>query len=609
MAAIGILELLTKIDTQGIDKGVKSVNKSLDSMKKALSTVGLAVGIAFSVSALTSFASASIDLASDLDEVMNVVTTTFGDMSTEIEKFAETSIESFGLSELSAKQFSSTFGAMFKGMGITGNKMTEMSLMLTGLSGDLASFYNISGEEAFSKLKGIITGETEGLKSLGIVMTQANLETFALSQGMKKAYKDMSEAEKVTLRYQFVLNATKDAQGDFAKTSDSYSNQVKILNENWKTLQATLGEAIIPLLVPLIQNTNELVGSLTATAEGLGGVSDWIITNAPLIEGVTKATIGFMLAWKATEMLAFIQTSGSVLGALIALKTALLGTTLAKIADSAVTAKLTLMYAKDFVVALASSVAGLTGLSVAQGLATISQIALTVATGAWNIVAGIGAVVTGALGAAVAFLTSPIGLVILAITALIAIVVLLVKHWDTVKETASKVWDGIVTVFSKAASWFKSKVLDPIVNGWKFNINLMLGLVEGFVNFFLSGINLIIKGINKLNFKLPDWAGGYQVGFNIPEIPKMKIPRLAKGGVIPPNSEFLAVLGDQRRGTNIEAPLETIKDALRDVLGEGGSGSEEILINVLAEVDGDTLFNIVKKVSKRRGKNLVEIPI
>lgn len=192
-------------------------------------------GILASVSliALVKLGKEALEYASNIEEVQNVVDVSFGDMAEEVNQFAKTSAASFGMSELMAKKTASTFMAMSNGMGVARQAGKTMSLQLTALSGDMASFYNVSQEIADTALKSVFTGETESLKKFGIVLTEANLKSYAMSQGIKKQYSEMSQAEKVALRYNYVMQATANAQGDFARTSNSWANQIRILKLNF----------------------------------------------------------------------------------------------------------------------------------------------------------------------------------------------------------------------------------------------------------------------------------------------------------------------------------------------------------------------------------------
>ena len=268
-----------------------------DTMNGAESTVSTtaakiakAIGKAFAVKKVIEFGVASVGLASDLNEVQNVVDTTFGTTGAiKINEWARNAAEAFGESELQAKQFTSTLGAMFKSMGVGQADMEEMSMSLAGLAGDMASFYNLDPTEAFEKLRSGISGETEPLKQLGINMSVVNLEAFAMAEGITKSYQEMTQAEQATLRYQYIMNATADAQGDFANTSDSLANQQRILQLEIQTLAAEIGQDLMPIAQEV----------LTIARDGI----EWISENKDALEGLAAAAGVAATAygvWKAT---------------------------------------------------------------------------------------------------------------------------------------------------------------------------------------------------------------------------------------------------------------------------------------------------------------------
>lgn len=218
---------------------------------------------------------------------------------------------------------------------------------------------------------------------------------------------------------------------------------------------------------------------------------------------------------------------------------------------------------------------------------------------AWNVISAIATGITSAFGVAMNILTAPITWVIIAIAALVAGIIILVKNWDKVKETAQNVWDKIKECFGKIGEWFNQHVVDPLKNVF----NSIIGFFEGVANRAIKAVNNIIKAINKISFDVPDWVpviGGKKFGFNLKEVKEITLPRLATGAVIPPNREFLAVLGDQKRGTNIEAPLDTIVEAFQRVQNNGGndinikfSGNEGQLLRYL--------FNGLEVTKSKRG--------
>lgn len=237
---------------------------------------GLALAAAFSVKKLIDFGAQCIELGSDLAEVQNVVDVTFPRMSKQLDDFAKNAITSFGLSETMAKKFTGTFGAMAKAFGFGEQQAYEMSAALTGLAGDVASFYNISQDEAYTKLKSVFTGETETLKDLGIVMTQSALDSYALANGFGKVTAKMSEAEKVALRYKFVQDQLSLASGDFIRTADGWANQVRVLKLQFDSLKATIGQGLINVLTPVIQVINRIISKLMSLANAFKAFTDMV---------------------------------------------------------------------------------------------------------------------------------------------------------------------------------------------------------------------------------------------------------------------------------------------------------------------------------------------
>ena len=230
------------------------------------SKAGKILAGAFAIKKITEFTSACIDLGSDLAEVQNVVDVTFSKMNEQVNNFAQNAVFQFGLSETMAKQYTGTFGAMAKAFGFVESEAYAMSTTLTGLAGDVASFYNITQGEAYTKLKSVFTGETESLKDLGVVMTQTALDQYALANGYGKTTAKMTEQEKVALRYAFVQQQLSLAQGDFARTSDSWANQVRILKLQFDSLRASLGQGFIAALTPVIKVINTIMGKLVQLA-------------------------------------------------------------------------------------------------------------------------------------------------------------------------------------------------------------------------------------------------------------------------------------------------------------------------------------------------------
>lgn len=258
--AVGKIHLDLGINQDNFTKQLRGIT---DLAKKA----GTVLAGAFAIKGLISFSKKCLELGSDLEEVQNVVDVTFTTMSDKVNEFANSAAKTFGLSETMAKQFTGTYGAMAKAFGFTEKSAYNLSTSLTGLAGDVASFYNISQDEAYTKLKSVFTGETESLKDLGVVMTQTALDSFALANGFNKTTKDMSESEKVALRYKFVMDRLSAASGDFVRTSGGWANQMRILKLQFDSFRASIGQGLINILTPVIKLLNVLMSKLVMAAQ------------------------------------------------------------------------------------------------------------------------------------------------------------------------------------------------------------------------------------------------------------------------------------------------------------------------------------------------------
>lgn len=293
--SVGEIALDLSLNSNGFKKQLSGI---ADMAKKA----GAMIASAFAVKKLVEFGKSCIELGSDLSEVQNVVDVTFPQMSAQVDQFAKSAAASFGLSETMAKKYTGTFGAMAKAFGFTEEQAYQMGTSLTGLAGDVASFYNISQDEAYTKLKSVFTGETESLKDLGVVMTQTALDSYALANGFGKTTSQMSEAEKVALRYQFVQNQLTAAAGDFARTSDGWANQVRILSLQFDSLKATIGQGLINLLTPVIKVINIIIGKLTTLANVFKAFTD-MITGKKSSGGVSNVASDLSSASSAADSL------------------------------------------------------------------------------------------------------------------------------------------------------------------------------------------------------------------------------------------------------------------------------------------------------------------
>ncbi len=782
-----------------------SIGNSLNKIGLSVKKFAATIGIAFGLTTLIKFGKEAINLASDIEEVQNVVDTAFGSMSGMVEEFAGTAIEKLGMSELAAKQTASTYMAMSKGMGMYGKEAAQMAIDAAARTGDIASFYNMTQKEADTLLKSIWTGETESLKRIGVVMTKTNLDQYALQKGFGKTTSAMNQQELTLLRYQYVMDKTNLAAGDFEKTQDSWANQTRVLTERWKQFLSLMGTGLIQILTPALKFLNQMMSVLLRFAEAFSkvtaaifgkqtlstaqgaqsavsgaagatddyadavanakkkqdkflagldeittlnepstagpsassapaGVGDFSVpeisgeiggdvTLSPALQKVIDTVTGFFDKLKQIDLEPAKQALSN-LGEALKPFGETIGEGLAWFWDNvliplgqwviedAVPAFLNLLagaikaltpiieggkegfiwlwdnflkpmlsFAADNFIAFLQTLADkLTKVGewfeehpwIAEFLGTTAAILATVAVSVGVVHKAI-AVAQPILNAFLAFwsaLNLKTILIVAAIAAVIAIIVLCVKHWDEIKEAAAKAWDWIKEKWNAAGEWFRTKVTEPIKNfftnlkdsiknafstawdwikgvwekastwvndkvilpianffsglwdgiksafktafdfiahAFKTYVNGWIFIVENFINFFIKAINLLIKGLNKISFDIPDWVpsiGGKTFGFNIREVPKVSIPRLATGAVIPPNAEFAAILGDQKHGRNLEAPEGLIRQIVKEE-----SGANLTVVLQMPNGEEKEVFSTKNLTKTNRQNGRILIPI
>lgn len=765
----GSLNFDTRIDTKGFAKGTNTIKGMAGGLTSIFKKIGIALAGAFAVGKIVQVGKEAINFASDLQEVQNVVDTAFGDMSYKMEEFADKAIENYGISKLTAKQMGSTYMAMAKGMGQAADIASDSAIEITGRLGDIMSFYNKTASEADTIGRAVYSGETEPLKQIGIIMTETNLEAYALSKGYGKLYKEMSSADKLMVRQQYFLEQTNMAAGDFVKTQYSWANQTRILQERWKEFLGIIGSGLIQVLTPAVQFLNNAMSKLIeyatlagqvlsklfgleSTAEAVGssasaagaGIGEMADETAAANKKISKSLSGFDELNNLSQSTAQGTASNSIAGT-VATGGDINVSGAVEVEDKA-TPIVELIKAKlekfkgyldtvftpgvrDAFGTLGTSIWNLRGsfeqvfsdiwnivilpwlntmLTVALPMmgGIVGQMALTWASlidavksvfdrlwseavtpsmslimsiwqGAWSVLQStwdkwgapifenirtafnnvkdtvlllwettlepiwdtfmrvveelwvdhlkpflanfmdfIGEIVNGALDIYNKFITPVVNWFIEYFGPRIAVA------FETVLMVVKTIIGGIIDVASGIIDVFKGiiqfivgvftgdwrKALTGIFNIFKGIWNAIEGVVKTVVNSIIyiingmirgicTGINSVIRAINSIGFTMPDWVpgfGGERIGFNLKEVTVPQIPKLATGAVIPPNSEFLAILGDQKRGTNIEAPLETILDAMRMALTEMG-------INVTFQVEGDPngLFKVIRKEAKK----------
>jgi hypothetical protein len=259
--AENILKLLITGDAADLDKELSSVDKKLKKLGDSTKKIGERLSLSLTAPLLLA-GTAAVKLASDFDESMNKVNVAFKESSKEVVAFSKTTLKSFGIAQGSALDMAALFGDMGTSMGLSTGQASKLSTGLVGLAGDLASFKNMNIEEVTTALNGVFTGETESLKRLGVVMTENNLKHFAMSQGIKGNIKDLSESEKVLLRYNYVMAKTANAHGDFERTGGGAANQMRVFTESLQQLGVQFGQVVLPAVTSVIKVLNSMLSKI-----------------------------------------------------------------------------------------------------------------------------------------------------------------------------------------------------------------------------------------------------------------------------------------------------------------------------------------------------------
>lgn len=781
----------TSVGQIGLDLTVnqKQFNKQMTGIQSLAKKVGGALAAAFAVSKIVQFGQECVELGSDLQEVQNVVDVTFPTMSARVNEFAKNAASSFGLSETMAKKYTGTLGSMAKAFGFSEEQAFNMGSALTGLAGDVASFYNLSQDEAYTKLKSVFTGETESLKDLGVVMTQTALDSYAMANGFGKTTSAMTEAEKVALRYAFVQDRLSAAQGDFQRTSDSWANQTKVLNLQFESLKATIGQGLISAFTPVLKVVNELIAKVQVLAtsfkelmEGMfGAQEDAFSSAADSASAVSKSTketaenlkkadkylAGFDVVTKMSDTSSSDTTSAGGVneGGATALSSDIEASASGSVNKlegllSYIKTSFTPMFeksmrklrrpAEDFKKIFSKTFTDIRNLInpfikylsgpfinyIKTAFYTASSICAglfdsfnTVFEDVWNIAAYplIDKLLNEWLpgytdyGTKLCELTGSLFYEVKRIfdalwedagkpllenltniftdimdmlnefwykwgepifsnleEAVTNLGELFLNWWelflkptfDNLMEAADEIWNkhlsplvenfldfvgefvnGALEIYNNfivpLTKWMQ-KILAPIfnsvlkaiveevskeisciidfVNGiitslkgvmqfitgvftgdWEkawtgiknffkgiFDslvaivrnpVNAIIDIINGMIKGIVDGVNTVIKAINSLSFKMPDWAGGYKIGFDLKTLSVPKIPKLWQGGFVKKNTPQLAIIGDNRHQGEVVAPEDKLRDmAMMAVRAASGTDYSLEILKVLKEI-------------------------
>ncbi|MPW26399.1 phage tail tape measure protein [Alkalibaculum sp. M08DMB] len=507
-------------------------------------------------------------MASDLQETMSKTDVIFGDSANSVKEWSESSIEDMGLAQQTALDMVATYGDMGTSMDISTDKAADMGKELTKRAADLSSFKNIKIDVANTALNAIYTGETESLKKLGVVMTQANLEQFAMAQGAKESYKEMTEAEKVMLRYEYVMTKTNNAAGDFANTSDGFANSQRIMSESFKEMATELGEILLPYMTKLVQKVTEVI-------QWFSGLDSSIKTIVLAIIGVVAAIgplliiFGAMASGLSSIITLVTSLSGaSATGAtgITGLSTAFTSLLAPIVAIIAIFAAVVLAFKqlwntnetfkKAMIVAWDSIKDTLKKIweTVIQPIFnSIKEVMLMV----WNkgikplwdswvkFVGGIMvemARLWTSIKPIVDWFISVFGPVLTAVFQVVSktfggIVIGIIGVAGSLLESLGTIISSIIGIFRGLIDFISGVFTGDWSRAWNgikdiFG-NIMKGLgalIKAPLNGVISLINGAIRGLNKISVKIPSWVpglGGKNFGVNIP-----RIPMLADGGYL-----------------------------------------------------------------------------
>ena len=310
----------SKVALKSFGTAADKVKEKFKKVGESMSKVGKSMATYLTLP-LAAIATASIKMASDFAESLNKVDVAFKTSSKEVRAFGKTTLETFGIAEGTALDMAALFGDMATSMGLPVDKASKLSTSMVGLAGDLSSFKNVGIKEVTTALNGVFTGETESLKMLGIVMTETNLKQFALKKGMSGNIKTMTQAQKVQLRYAYILDKTKNAQGDFARTSDGSANQMRIFSESVKELSVSFGNVLLPLFTKIITQVNKVIKGFTALSPETKKIIV-IIASLVAVVGPLLIALGFL---STTIIPALITGFGILLGPIGLITAAIVG--------------------------------------------------------------------------------------------------------------------------------------------------------------------------------------------------------------------------------------------------------------------------------------------
>lgn len=481
-------------DSSGFDKAIQSAEKMASSFEKKMESIsskaksigdkisGIGTSLTVGVTAPLAIAGKSmVDAASDFDENLNKISVAFGDNADEVKAWADTATQSFGLSMNQALEATSLFGDMATSMGISQGEAASMSTSLAGLAGDLASFKNIGIDQAMTALNGVFTGETESLKQLGIVMTEVNLQEFA--DGLGLVYDDMTQAEKVQLRYNYVMAMSKNAIGDYARTSDGTANSMRTFQASVENLAITLGQNLLPIVTPIIQKATEMVNAFAAADPQLQQLV-LKIAGIAAVAGPALLVIGKMVSVFGSVSGAIGLLSGKI-AALGGMKAALSGvfTAITGPVGIAVAAITALVAAFAYLMTTNEGFRN----SIMQTVSTIGQSLMPIIQALMPVIQNIATVLATTISSVLQALAPVLAQIVTMIGQIVATVAPLIAQ--LVSQLAP-----ILTTIIQTVGNIVSAVLPPVIT----IINAIMGAIEELLPPIMSVLSTVIDVVSQI---------------------------------------------------------------------------------------------------------------
>lgn len=551
---------------------IAAVGQKLEDVGGKMKSIGGQMTTKLTLPIVAGFTAAAAS-ASDYEENLNKIEVAFGKYAKEVRQFSDNAMDQFGLSKVTASEAVASFGALAKGVGLTEKNAAKLSKSLTGLSADLGSYFNMSNEDSASALEGIFTGQAQSLRKFGVVMSETNLEDFARRQGL--VYKEMSEAEKVMVRYDYVLTQTKDAQGDYARTSDGTANSIKTFQAAVSDLGTALGQEVLPMITPVIQRGTELIKSISNLPAPIRKiivvVGTLLATAGPVLAGIGQITTGIGGLLKLAPLLAGASGIGGIISSL--------GTLVSTVAP--------FLAAGAIVVGLVAAVA-----LIIKNLDKIKAAAQTVArvvSDAWrgmtqNIASAFDSVKNWVINGWTNLKTNAVNTVLTLKNNVVSV-------FESIKTGIStkieSVKNGIIEKFNAAKDGVV-KIWNKIVDALKKPVNGIITMINGVIGGLEAAINWVINGLNRIHVNIPSWVpglGGKTFGINLRNVQFGRLNYLAQGGVLGEGQhaivgenapEYLRVVNGKAIVTPLDQSRTTNNDVTINVYAQPGQDVQQI---------------------------------